>query len=55
METKKITTTRKIFIEKCKNCGREIKGFSISNLEYNLKLHKNAHKKVKGGIEDEKI
>jgi hypothetical protein len=36
---------RAAFIEKCNICKKEIKAFSKSNLEYNMRLHKEKHEK----------
>jgi hypothetical protein len=45
MKKQIITSTREVFIEKCPNCKQEIKGFSESNLEYNMRLHREKHNK----------
>lgn len=53
MKKEQITSTRTVFIEDCeicKNQGKskkeyEIKGFSESNLKYNMRLHKEKHDK----------
>ena len=45
MKKEKITSTRIIYSEKCDICNRNIKGFSESNLKYNMRLHKEKHDK----------
>lgn len=47
MKTEKITSTRIVYSDKCPICKKEIKAFSKSNLEYNMKLHKEKHDKEK--------
>lgn len=47
MEKKEITSTRIVYSDKCKKCKKEIKGFSESNLKYNMRLHKETHEKEK--------
>ena len=42
-----IKSERTVYSEECKECKKEIKGFSESNLEYNMRLHKEKHDKVK--------
>ncbi len=41
-----ITSTRTQYSDKCPICKEEIKAFSESNLEYNMKLHKEKCKKL---------
>ena len=48
MKKEKITSTRTVYSEECSVCKQKIKGFSESNLEYNMRLHKEKHEKVKG-------
>lgn len=53
MKIEIIKSERKVFIEDCEICkarGKlkkeyEIKGFSESNLKYNMRLHKEKHEK----------
>ena len=40
MKKQIITSTRTAYSDKCDICKQEIKGFSESNLEYNMRLHK---------------
>lgn len=40
MKKETITSTRIVYSDKCKICKKQIKAFSESNLEYNMKLHK---------------
>ena len=40
MKKEQVTSTRTVYSEKCSICKQEIKGFSESNLEYNMRLHK---------------
>jgi predicted RNA-binding Zn-ribbon protein involved in translation (DUF1610 family) len=40
MKELKITKKIKYFEEKCPNCGKIIRGTSESQVNYNLKLHK---------------
>lgn len=40
MKTKTITSERTVYIDKCPICKKEIKAFSESNLNYNMRLHK---------------
>lgn len=40
-----IKSERTVYSEVCSICKKEIKGFSESNLEYNMKLHKEKHDK----------
>ena len=47
MKKEQVTSTRTIYSEKCSVCGKTIKGFSESNLEYNMRLHKEKHDKIK--------
>jgi len=42
-----IKSERVVYSEPCPSCRKEIKGFSESNLEYNMRLHKEKHDKVK--------
>lgn len=42
---KKLTSTRKVFNEKCIYCNKQIKGFSESHCKYNKKLHEEGCKK----------
>ena len=42
-----IKSERTVYSEECKICKKEIKGFSESNLEYNMRLHKEKHDKEK--------
>lgn len=46
---KKETKQREItqFSEKCPKCKKPIKGFSKSQVEYNLKLHLEKHNKYR--------
>lgn len=46
MKTKTITSTRTVYSDKCPICKQEIKAFSESNLEYNMKLHKEKCKRL---------
>ena len=46
MKEQQITSTRTVYSDKCNICKQEIKGFSESNLEYNMRLHKEKHNKV---------
>jgi len=43
MKKETITSTRIVYSDKCSICKRKIKGFSESNLEYNMRLHKETH------------
>ena len=45
MKKESITSTRIKYSDKCLKCKKEIVGFSVSNLEYNLRLHKEKCKK----------
>ncbi len=50
MKTEKITSTRTVYSDKCSICKKKgikkkIKGFSKSNLKYNMRLHKEKHDK----------
>ena len=46
MKSRKIMKKRTEYFEECPYCKKEIKGFSESQVEYNLKTHINAkHKK----------
>lgn len=47
MKKQIIKSERTVYIEKCPICKKEIKGFSKTNLEYNLRLHKETHDKEK--------
>ena len=47
MKTEKITSVRIVYSDKCKVCKKKIKGFSESNLEYNMRLHKEKCEKEK--------
>jgi len=38
---------RKVYFVSCPICKKEIKGTSVSQVEYNLKLHLEKHKKEK--------
>ncbi len=40
MKIETITSSRKVYSEKCKICKHIIKGFSESNFKYNMRLHK---------------
>ena len=40
MKIETITSSRKVYSEKCKRCKKKIKAFSESNFEYNMRLHK---------------
>ncbi len=40
-----VTSTRIVYSDKCSKCKQKIKGFSESNLEYNMRLHKEKHDK----------
>ena len=40
MKKEEVTSTRTVYSDKCPICKQEIKAFSESNLEYNMKLHK---------------
>ena len=42
-----IKSERTVYSENCSVCKKEIKGFSESNLEYNMRLHKEKHDKEK--------
>ncbi len=48
MKKEKITSTRTVYSEQCKICKNKIKGFSESNLEYNMRLHKEKCEKENG-------
>lgn len=39
----------KIVKRKCKECGKTIYGVADSQLDYNMRLHIEKHKKQKGG------
>ncbi len=45
MKTEKITSTRIVYSDECLVCKKEIKAFSESSLEYNMRLHKEKHDK----------
>jgi len=45
MKIETITSTRKVYSDECPDCKKEIKAFSESNLEYNMRLHREKHKK----------
>ena len=45
MKKKIIKSERTVYFENCPKCKKEIKGFSESNLEYNMRLHKETHEK----------
>ena len=45
MKKQTITSTRTVYSDKCPKCKKEIKAFSESNLEYNMRLHKEKHDK----------
>lgn len=47
MKKQLVTSTRTVYSDKCSICEREIKGFSESNLEYNMRLHKERCNKEK--------
>ena len=40
MKKETITSTRTVYSDKCSNCKKKIKAFSETNLEYNMRLHK---------------
>lgn len=40
-----VKSERVVYSENCPICKQEIKAFSESNLEYNMKLHKEKHDK----------
>jgi len=42
---KEVTSKRIVYSKICQICEEEIKGFSKTNLEYNMKLHKEACEK----------
>lgn len=50
MKKEQVTSVRTIYSDKCSICKREIRAFSVSNLEYNMRLHKEKHNK--GGKND---
>lgn len=45
MKKETITSTRIVYSDKCSICKKIIKAFSESNLEYNMKLHKEKHER----------
>ncbi len=45
MKKETITSTRTVYLDECSVCKKVIKGFSESNLEYNMRLHKEKHEK----------
>lgn len=45
MKKEQVTSTRTVYSDKCSICKQEIKAFSESNLEYNMRLHKEKHNK----------
>ena len=45
MKKEEITSTRIVYSDECSVCKQKIKGFSESNLEYNMRLHKEKHEK----------
>ena len=45
VKKQQVTSTRTVYSDKCSECKQEIKGFSESNLEYNMRLHKEKHSK----------
>ena len=45
MKKETITSTRTVYSDECSKCKKIIKGFSESNLEYNMRLHKETHNK----------
>jgi len=47
MKKQIIKSEREVFIEDCPICKQPIKGFSESNLKYNMRLHKEKHEKEK--------
>ncbi len=47
MKIETITSSRKVYSDKCKICKKVIKAFSESNLNYNMKLHKEKCEKDK--------
>ena len=40
MKKEIIKSERIVYSDKCSNCKKKIKGFSKSNLEWNMRLHK---------------
>jgi len=54
MKKEQITSTRTVYSDKCPVCKQEIKGFSESNLQYNMRLHKEKHDKGVNAIQDGK-
>ena len=40
MKEETITSTRTVYSDKCSICKKKIKAFSETNLEYNMRLHK---------------
>jgi len=53
MKKEQITSTRTVYSDKCPVCKQEIKGFSESNLEYNMRLHMEKHNKFAEAIQKE--
>ncbi len=53
MKKETITSSRTLYSEECSICKNKIKGFSESNLKYNMRLHKEKHKE-KHKKEDDK-
>ena len=47
-----IKSERIVYSDICPICKKEIKGFSESSLEYNMRLHKETHNKVKEGKDE---
>jgi len=48
MKTKTIKSERIVYIDACPICKKEIKGFSESNVKYNMKLHKEKCERLNG-------
>ena len=47
MKKQGITSTRTVYSDECPVCKKEIKAFSESSLEYNMRLHKETHEEKK--------
>ena len=43
MKRETITSTRIVYSNECSICKKKIRAFSESNLEYNMRLHKEKH------------
>ncbi len=43
MKKEIVKSERIVYSEKCNICKKEIKGFSETNVEYNMRLHKETH------------